>query len=122
MIFDSRPLYVRRISTREHYRNDEEVIGQAVVRPIVFQLDHGSGLVQQIYGLVRQRSIGDVAFRQASRCVDSEGRVPYTVEFLVPWHYGVENVDCLVHCGLVDEDGLEASFQRPVPFDVLSIF
>ena len=80
------------------------------------------GFVDQVDGLVRQESIGDVAVRQLGRGDDRRvGNVDAVVNFIF-FLQAAQDSNGGLDAGFVDEDLLEATFERGILFDVLAVF
>ena len=81
----------------------------------------GRGLVDEVYGLVREEAVRDVARREAGRrgqrLVGDGDVVVGGVALAQALEYG----DGLLHRRLVDENRLEAALQRGVLLDVLAV-
>ena len=85
------------------------------------QANTGTGLVQQVDGLVGQETVGDEASGQGGGGADGGvGEFHVVVVFVVALDTH-ENVDGLVAVGLFNPDGLQAAFQCRVAFHVLAV-
>ena len=80
-----------------------------------------SGLVNQVNGFIRQESLRHVPGREPGRRFDGLIRDDEVVMLLVHLAHTFENVNGFVHGRLVHDDGLEATLQRGVRFDVLAV-
>src|SRR6266849_6024876 len=83
--------------------------------------DTGRRLVDQVDGLVRQRSIADITVAEDRRSVDGGIADGHTVVLLVQRLDTVEDVDGLGQRRLVDVHRLEAALERGVLLDVLAV-
>ena len=81
----------------------------------------GGGLVQEVYRLVRQEAVGDVAVAELGGGDDGLVRDPHPVVRLVAVPEAEEDLDGLVDRGLVHEHGLEAPLERRVLLHVLAV-
>ena len=82
----------------------------------------GGGLVDQVDGLVRQMSAGDVADRQVDSRLHRFIRDRHLVVLLIALTDAHEDLDRLLERGLLDHDRLEAALQGRVALDVFAIF
>ncbi len=80
------------------------------------------GLVDEVDRLVGQEALRDVAVGERGGGHQCGVRDPDSVVDLVALAETAQDRDGLLDRGLVDEDGLEASFQRSVLLDVLAVF
>ena len=85
------------------------------------QPDLGRGLVQQVYGLVRQEAVGYVAVRELAGGGYSLVGDPHAVMGLVAVPEAEQYLHGLVHGRLIHQDRLEAPLQRRVLLDVLAV-
>ena len=79
------------------------------------------GLVDEVDRLVGQEALRDVAVGERGGGNQGGVRDPDAVVDLVALAKTAQDRDGLLDRGLVDEDGLEASFQRGVLLDVLAV-
>ena len=89
---------------------------------VQFHAQARGGFVHQIDRLVGQEAVGDVAMRE--RGGGDEGGVlnAHAVMDFVAFLEAAQDGDGFLDARFVDEDRLEAAFQRGVFFDVLAIF
>ena len=80
------------------------------------------GLVDEVDRLVGQEALRDVAVGERGGGDERGVRDPDAVVDLVALAQTAQDRDRLLDRGLVDEDGLEAPFQRSVLLDVLAVF
>ena len=81
----------------------------------------GGGLIDQVDGLVGQRTVGDVAGGHLGGGGDGLGGDGELVVRLVLALDAHEDLDGLLDAGLLDDDGLEAPLQGGVALDVLAV-
>ena len=87
-----------------------------------FNFDFGSCFINQINGLVRQKSIGDVAMAKLCRCHDGRiGNVNAVVNFVL-FLQATQNGNGSLHTGLAHQDLLKTALKGGIFFDVLTIF
>lgn len=86
-----------------------------------FDPELGSALVDQVDGLVRQETVGDVPLGQGRRRHDGRIGDPDAVVHLVFLLESPEDRDGVLHRGLFGENRLESALQRGIFFDVLTI-
>ena len=93
----------------------------AAVDVLIVQVEVGACLVDEVDGLVRQETVGDVALGQ-QHCLtqDTLGNFD-AVELLVVVGDALQNFERVLHVRLVDRDRLEAALERGVLFNVLAI-
>ena len=85
------------------------------------QVAAGTGLVQQVNGLIGQEAVGDVPLRQAHRRVQHIGGNLHLVVALVIALDALHQGDGIGNAGLFHLHGLEAAFQSLILFDVLAV-
>ena len=87
-----------------------------------FRADHGAGLVNEVNGLVRQETVGDIAVRE--RCGGNDCIVCDldAMEDLIAGFQTTQDGDGILHRRLLHQNGLEPALKRGVLFDILAIF
>ena len=82
----------------------------------------GAGLINQVNGLIRQETVGDIPVGEG--CGGNDGGVGdfYTVEDLVPLLQTTENGNGILYRGLVYQNRLEPTFQSRILFNILPVF
>ncbi|CAI8161959.1 MAG: Uncharacterised protein [Synechococcus sp. CC9902] len=86
------------------------------------QAHSGPGFVDQIDGLVRQEAVGDVAVSESGGRHQRFVGDLEAVMLLVTLAKTPQNFDRVVDRGFAHIDGLEATLQSGIPFDVLAVF
>ena len=83
--------------------------------------DHRAGLIDQVDGLIRQETVGDVTVRQGGS--GDQGAVVdlHAVEHLVAFLQAAQDGNGVLDRRLVDHDGLEAALEGGVLFDILAV-
>ena len=89
---------------------------------VQFDPQTGSCLVDQIDGLVRQEAVADIAVGKGRRGDDGGILDPDAVMDFVAFLEPPEDGDGIFHGRLLDQNRLEASFQRRVLFDIFAVF
>ena len=79
-------------------------------------------LVDQVDGLVRQETVGDIAVGQGRRCHDGRVGDPHPVVQLVLFLQAAQDRHRILHGRLGDEDRLETAGQGGILFHMLAIF
>src|SRR5208282_1610296 len=82
----------------------------------------GGRLIDQIYRLVRQVPVGEVALGEGGRGYDGAVLDAHPVVHLVFFLQAPEDGDGILHRGLAHHDGLEAALQGRVLLDVFAVF
>ena len=85
------------------------------------QIQVGAGLVQQIDGLVRQETVGDIAFGEDDRLPRDLRRNLNPVEKLIVVRNAPQNGGGLFYARLRHGHRLETPFQRRILFDILAV-
>ena len=87
-----------------------------------FRADHGAGLVNEVNGLVRQETVGDIAVRE--RCGGNDCIVCDldAMEDLIAGFQTTQDGDGILHRRLLHQNGLEPALKRGVLFDILAVF
>src|SRR6185503_9713708 len=85
------------------------------------QFRAGSGLVDEVDGLVGQEAIRDVAIRLVDRGLDRFARVLDVVERFVAILHPEEDLDRLALSRRIDFDRLEAALERAILLDVFAV-
>ncbi len=83
--------------------------------------DHGAGLVDEVDGLVRQETIGDIAVGERGRGDERVVVDAHAVVDLVALFQAAEDGNGVLHRRLIDLHGLEAALERGVLFDILAV-
>ena len=78
-------------------------------------------LVHEVYRLVRQKAVGDVALRQLKRRIERRAAYLETVVRLKPLTHAEEHLHRLLRGRLRYLDGLKAPFKRRILFDVAPV-
>ena len=89
---------------------------------IDLHLDAGSGLVDEIDGLVRQEAVGDVTMRKLGGGDDGRIGDLDAVMQLVLFLQAAQDGDGVLHRRLVHQHLLETTLQRGILLDVLAVF
>ena len=82
----------------------------------------GTGLVNEVDGLIGQEAILDVAVGKVRGSLDSTLRIAHMVVFLVAWLERGQDLDRVLDARLLDIDGLEAALKGRVLGEVLAEF
>ena len=111
----------------QHLQLEIEVIALLAQRleladVLVFEVHVGARLVQQVDGLIRQETVGDIALRQNDGLPRDLRRDLHTVIRLIIVRDAAHDGDGLLDRRLVDRHGLEPALERGVLFDVLAVF
>ena len=88
----------------------------------VVKVHIGAGLVDQVDGLVRQETVGDVPLGQHHCLAQHPLGDGDAVVILIVMGDALENFQGILQAGLVDGHRLEAALQGSVLFDVLAVF
>ena len=83
--------------------------------------DHGAGLVDEVDGLVRQETVGDIAVGERGRGDERVVVDAHAVVDLVALFQAAEDGNGVLHRRLIDLHGLEAALKRGVLFDILAV-
>ena len=89
---------------------------------IHFRADHGAGLVNEIDGLVRQESVGDIAVAESGRGNNGGICDLNAVEYLIALLQASKNGHGVFHSGLCHKNRLETALQRGILFNILAVF
>ena len=81
----------------------------------------GAGLIDQVDGLVRQKTVGDIPVGQGGGGNDGGIRDLHAVEDLIPFLQATENGDGVLHSRLIDHDRLEPALQGRVFLNILAV-
>ena len=84
--------------------------------------DHGTGLVHQVDGLIRQETVGDITVGQRSGGNQRAVGDLYAMEDFIALLQAAQDGNRILYRRLSDQHRLEAPFQRRVLFDVLAVF
>ena len=82
----------------------------------------GTGLIDQVDGLVRQETVGDIPVGKGSGGDNGGVCDLHAVEVLIALLQATENGDGVLHRGLIDHDGLETALQSGIFFNILPVF
>ena len=82
----------------------------------------GTGLIDQVDGLVRQEPVGDIPVGKGSGGDNGGVCDLHAVEVLIALLQATENGDGVLHRGLIDHDGLETALQSGIFFNILPVF
>ena len=84
-------------------------------------LDHGTGFIHKVDGLIRQEAVGDIAVGKGGS--GDQGAIVdlYAVEHLVPFLQAAQDGDGILHSRLIHLHRLEPALQRGVFFDILTV-
>ena len=88
----------------------------------VLEVYIGTGLVDEVDGLIRQKAVGDVAFAQKYRLAAHLVADGHTMVVLIVVGDAAQDLHAVLDGGLVDRDGLEAALEGGVLFDMLAVF
>ena len=105
---------------------------QLVIVPLLFQLGQlgdflalqihvGTGFVQQVDGLIRQKPVGDVALGKHDALVGDFRRNLHPVELGIGLGNALHNLACFRDGGLRHGDGLETALQSRVLFNIFAV-
>ena len=83
--------------------------------------DHGAGLIDEVDGLIRQETVGDIAVGERGRRDKRVVVDAHAVEDLIALFQAAEDGDGVLHRRLIDLNGLEAALERGVLFDILAV-
>ena len=83
--------------------------------------DHGAGLIDEVDGLVRQETVGDIAVGERGRGDERVVVDAHAVVDLVALFQAAEDGDGVLHRRLIDLHGLEAALERGILFDILAV-
>ena len=83
--------------------------------------DHGAGLIDEVNGLIRQETVGDIAVGERGRRDQRVVVDAHAVEDLIALFQAAEDGDGVLHRRLIDLNGLEAALKRGVLFDILAV-
>ena len=86
-----------------------------------FQIAAGAGFVQQVDGLIRQKTVGDVALAQGDHRRKHLGGHLYMVVLLVVALDAVHHGKGVGYAGLLHPHRLETALQRLIFFNVLAV-
>jgi len=86
-----------------------------------FNLLARTGLIENVDGLVRQKTIADIAVGETYTCFDSIGSIPDAVVALVALPDAVEYVSGLLYRRLLDKHCLEPPLERSVFLEVFTV-
>jgi hypothetical protein len=89
---------------------------------VQFDPQPGSGLIDQIDGLVRQEAVADVAVGKGRGGDNGCVLDPDAVMDLVALFQTPKDRDRILHGGLLDHDRLEPPFERRILFNVFAVF
>ena len=89
---------------------------------VEFDLETRRGFVDEVDGLVRKKSIRDVAIAQSCRGNDGGILDADTMVNFVALLDSTQDSNGVFGAGLIDHDGLETAFERRIFFDVFPIF
>ena len=81
----------------------------------------GRGFINQVYRLVGQEAVADVAMRKHGRRDDGRILDAHAMMHLVLFLQTAQNGNGVFHVGLADVDDLEAALKGRIFFDVLAI-
>ena len=84
--------------------------------------DHGARLVDEVDGLVRQETVGDVAVGERGRGDDGRVGDLHAVEDLVAGLQTTQDGNRILDGWLLHQNGLEAALQGWVLLDILAVF
>ena len=93
----------------------------AAVDVRVVEVQVGAGLVDQVDGLVGQIPVGDIPLRQRHRLTQHPVGDGHAVELLVVVGDAPQDLQGVLHIGLVDGHRLETALQSGVLFDMLAV-
>ena len=82
----------------------------------------GAGLVDQVDGLVREETVGNIPVGQGGGGNDGGVRNLHAVEHLIALLQTAKDGNGILHGGLVHQNGLEAALQSGVLFNILPVF
>ena len=85
------------------------------------QIAAGAGFVQQVDGLVRQKTVGDVPLAQGDHRRKHLGGHLHMMVLLVVALDAVHHRKGVGYAGLLHPHGLEAAFQRLIFFNILAV-
>ena len=89
---------------------------------LTVQIHIRAGLIQQVDGLIRQETIGDIALRQHHTLMGNLRRNGDTVELSIGLGQTLHNLACLGDGGFCNSDRLEAALQGGILFNIFPIF
>ena len=84
--------------------------------------DLGTGLIDQVNGLIRQEAVGDIAVRQGGSSNDGRIRDLHTMKDFIAFLQTSEDCDGVFHRRLIDQHRLETPFQCRILFNILPVF
>ena len=93
----------------------------AAVDGLVVEVAVGAGLVNKVDGLVGEETVGNVPLGEQHRLPQDAIGDGHTVELLIVMGDTTENLQGVLHVGLVDGDGLEAALESRVLLDMLAV-
>ena len=85
------------------------------------QVAAGAGFIQQVNGLVRQETVGDIALRQLDDAGDDGVRHTDAVVLLVIDADALDDLDRIQQGRLLDLDGLETALERGIFLDIFAV-
>ena len=93
----------------------------AAVDVLIVQVEVGTGLVDEVDGLIGQEAVGDIALgEQHSLTQNALGDLDAVVLLIIVGN-ALQDLERILHIRLVDRNRLEAALERGVLFDVLAI-
>ena len=84
-------------------------------------LDHSTGLIHQVNGLIRQKPVGNISVGQNRRAYQGAVRNLYSMEHLVTLLQTTENGNRILHGWLIHHNRLETPFQSRVLLNVFPV-
>ena len=93
----------------------------AAVDVRVMEVQIGAGLVNEVDGLVRQESVGDIALAEEHGLTQHALGNGHAVVGLIVVGDALEDLQCILDVGLVDGDRLETPLQSGILLDVLAV-
>ena len=94
----------------------------AAVDGLVVEVAVGTGLVNEVDGLIGEETVGNIPLGQQYRLPQDAIGDGHTVELLIVVGDAAQNLQRVVHVGLVDGDGLEAALESRVLLNMLAVF
>ena len=82
----------------------------------------GTGFVNQIDGLVGEETVSNIPLGEQHRLAQDAIGDGHTVELLIVVGDAPQNLQRVLHVGLVDGDGLETALESRVLLDMLAVF
>ena len=94
----------------------------AAVDDLVMEVHVGARFVDQVDGLIGQKTVGDVPLGQQHRLAQDALGDLHAVERLIIMGDALEDLERILHVRLIDRDRLKTALQRGILFNVLAVF